>query len=300
MLKASWRNNAATQPLKKSLWKRRCRDVQGFIFLATTGRSGTLSFDEILKSLPGCVSLHEPGPIMNGEVLRRHNQGDDELMWQVWNGWKLPAIYKAAARARWYVESNHLFIKSFCHAAVEEFEGRLQVLHVVRHPHAVAASFLKRGSIPGTHWGDHWLGDYRAPRNLIQVTDVLDGDPHFAHPFFKVLWYWYEVEARTAQFRLDFSHVKVVDFATEEFNDANRLHELCETLFGPFPRAIVEAKVGTRAHASSAPCSVPDGLSDAQIAHFESLCQAQLRPLQGEREARSETRGLNSAPVLSA
>ncbi|HEX9998178.1 MAG TPA: hypothetical protein VGB45_13645 [Abditibacterium sp.] len=280
MMKRTLRVNPATQTVKRIVSRRACRDVKGFIFLATTGRSGTLSFDEILKAVPHCVSLHEPEPIMNGEVLRRHNEGDDTLMEQVFREFKLPTIYKTAAGAHWYIESNHLFIKSFCEAAAREFGDRMQVLHITRDRHAVARSFLKRGSIPGTKWGNEWLGNYRAPLNQIDVADALDNDARFAHPYFKVLWYWYEIEARTLVFRARHPQIRVHDFQTESFNDADALHALCRDIFGNYDTKIVEQMVGTRAHASASAPELPPGVEQIEIDEFDALCQAQLQLLQ--------------------
>lgn len=158
--------NPVTAGVARAAGRFLCRSVQTYVFVATTGRSGTHTLQRLFKTVPSCVSLHEPHPVMNGEVLWGYNDGDDRSMRRTFKLRKLPHVYWAARNKRFYVEANHVLIKCFAEAAVDTFGDRLRVLRLRRDPNAVASSYLMRGCVPGTNnekrphlSGNEWLID---------------------------------------------------------------------------------------------------------------------------------------------
>ena len=224
------------------------RGLERLIFTATTGRSGTLTLTRLFAAIPGCYAAHEAHPIMHGLPLQAASYGDTALVDRIYQRVKSVNIRRAAAGHRYYFEANHLFIKTFARNVIADFGPRVAVVHLVRPAAEVANSIYDLCDYPGTERGNYWWLDYRAPTNLISMADVLETDPEFSHPFYKALWYWHEIEARIAAWRLSVPAVKVVDFETRWLNDAGHVSRLFDELGVQCDSARLAALVGTRAH----------------------------------------------------
>lgn len=274
-MRLSWKVNALTGTIARALARPLALSVKSFIFCASTGRSGTNTLERLLVTVPRCMAKHEPHPAMNGNVLVRYNEGDDRFVRRIFYYRKLPQIYWDARGRLWYAETNHQFIKCFAHLAAEAFGRRLQVIHLRRDPDAVATSFLARGSIPGTPYGNQWLIDYRAPRNEIRLERELGEGGPYAHPYFRILWYWYEIEARTRIFSKKFPFVPVHFIETEQLNDRETVQRLFGALGLPVTEATLAA-VGSRANAAGRANPPPQGVTAGQIQAFHALCREHL------------------------
>jgi hypothetical protein len=239
----------------------RTRTVERFIFTATTGRSGTLTLTKIFAGIPGCHALHEPYPVMNDEVLRAASYGDSDTLDRFYRA-KSINILRAAAGYRYYVEANHLFIKTFVAHAARDFGNRLAVIHLVRPVLEVATSIYRLHRQPGTESGNRWWLDYRAPLNRIRIADALDGE--FSHPFYKGLWYWFEIETRVHEWRQRLPAVPFVRFETDWFNQPQRLLTLAVELGMGVDRRQIDSLVGVKEHTREHLKIAPLQLDEAQ------------------------------------
>lgn len=189
--------NPVTAAVYRASW-----DVQNpnirFVFLATTGRSGSFFICELLRDIPGIWADHEPDPIMHGDVMIARQQGRVGPAARLY--WRRKAInLRRASRGHSvYAECNHMFVKTYWREALADFGSRLSVLHLRRASHEVAASLLRLGVVPGTPIGNRWTLDWRAPANVLRMEDLLEEGGQFDAEFFRCLWYWHEVEARIA------------------------------------------------------------------------------------------------------
>lgn len=220
--------------------------LEKLIFTATTGRSGTMSLTFLLSLIPGCRAFHEPSPIMNGRWLHAASYGQMDQVQRYYRRAKSIQIRRAAIGARYYAEVNHLFIKTFIEHAVRDFGKRVEVIHLIRPAIEVAKSIYYLQHWPGTQEGNNWWLDYRAPSNLIQVPDLLDGHTELSHPFYKALWYWYEMEARTMFWRRKLTHIRFHDFETGWLNEHERIFNLLDDLDIEYDKEILMDAVGTR------------------------------------------------------
>jgi hypothetical protein len=187
---------------------------------------------------------------MNGEVLQAASYGDQRTLDRFCRT-KSISILRAAAGHRYYLEANHLFIKTFVAHAAREFGDRLAIVHLVRRPVEVAMSLYRLQVLPGNESGNRWLLDHRAPLNRIRIADALDGD-EFSHPFYKVLWYWFETEARIAEWRRRLPAVPFVRFETGWLKDPERLVALAIALGVAVDSRQIHSMIGvtenTKAH----------------------------------------------------
>jgi hypothetical protein len=242
------KHNRLVSGLALRLFSLQTRRLERLVFTATTGRSGTLTLTRLFATVPGCRAEHEAHPVMNGPVLRAASYGDSALVDRVYERVKSVNIRRAAVGHRYYFEANHLFIKTFAHHVVADFGRRVAVVHLVRPAVEVASSIYQLGDYSSIERANYWWLDIRAPTNLLSIPDLLESDPEFSHPFYKGLWYWYEVEARIAAWRASMPAVQVIDFETRWLNDLGRVCGLLDQLGMPYERAPLALLVGTREH----------------------------------------------------
>ena len=254
----TWLVERIPEPLKyndafawvvRSALRLRAARLEKLIFSATTGRSGTKALAALFARIPDCISLHEPNPCMNGEVLRAAAYGDSGRVERAYRQRKSLRIWQAAFRHRYYVEINHLFIKTFASLALEEFGDRVRIIHLVRPPIDVATSIFCLEEVPGTTAGNDWWLDHRAPTNQIRIAEVLDTDRRFTHPFYRALWYWYEIEQRISTWRRRLPAGQFVRFETGWLNEPARVFALFDALNLPYSPPPILEQVGARIHA---------------------------------------------------
>jgi hypothetical protein len=268
------KHNRIVGGLALHLLELRNRKLEKLIFTATTGRSGTLTLSKVFSAVPGCASVHEAHPVMNGSVLRAASYGDTALVDRVYHQVKAVNILRAAVGHRYYVEANHLFIKAFAQHAVDDFGERLAVIHLVRPAVEVATSICGLQDHPGTERGNYWWLDYKAPSNMIPMAKILDSDPEFSHPFYKALWYWHEIEARIAAFHARIPTLKIVRFETRWLNDLPRICLLLDELGIEYERSPIERMIGTREHTKESQkigTALPAGKGAQMASRFEEL-----------------------------
>ena len=228
------KKSRALKELAQSTWapllvpglRERARSVKRFMFCATTGRSGTGTLASFLGAMPGVVALHEPRPVMNGETLQAACLGDKALVASMWRRRKLPQILRDAGGYEFYLETNHLFLKSFSDLALAEFAERLAVIHVVRSPASVAKSFFELGEIPSAD--TRWLLVPEAPTNLVPWNRLAQHG--LSHGFYDCLWYWLETEARARSMKQANPGLLWLDIRTEDFNSPEKMSQLAKSL----------------------------------------------------------------------
>jgi hypothetical protein len=233
------------------------RHLERIIFTATTGRSGTWTLTRLFAGVPSCASLHEAWPPMSGEVLSAASHGDTALVRKVFHRVKAINILRAAAGHRYYFEANHCFVKTFAQLAAEEFGDRLAVVHLMRPAIEVAMSIFRLREEPGTEVGNFWWLDHRAPTNIIRIADLLDSDRTLAHPFYKALWYWHEIEARVAALRAALPSLKIVRFETDAMGDKEKVLRLFADLGIACSAHHIEPRIGQKLNQREEQKSLP-------------------------------------------
>ena len=225
-----------------------CRDVQGYIFVATTGRSGTTSLCRVLEqAVDGAICFHEPHPIMFSDYSREKHVDREEYFRHLFFTQKRIYIKRAAAGKKYYVETNHQFIKNFAFAAIPYFVSKIRIIHLKRDPVSVARSFYSINSVPGkAPRGHYYMLDPDEPTNIIRIPELFDGHNEFRHDFYRCIWYWYEIEARVHAMKERYPDVGWVNMTTEELNDKAALRAMFEKLGIPVDASRLERVVCLR------------------------------------------------------
>lgn len=229
--------NPLTSLALRALTAHRGNNLETLVFTATTGRSGTLSLARIFAAMDNCVSFHEPHPDMHGSALINADADSDPYVDFLYRNVKSVNIRRSANGAKYYFESNHMFIKNFHKQVIEDFPGKVKVVHVRRDPVKVANSIYAIGNYPGTSEGNQWWLDPRGMANRIKLCDMLENDPEYRHPFYRCLWYWYEMESRIHEFKSRYPSVPTVFFRTDDIRDQDRIASLFMALGIPFDPA---------------------------------------------------------------
>lgn len=224
-----------------------CRNVKGYIFVATTGRSGSNSLAKIFDAVDDGVCFHEPHPIMYDDFSGSSDKGRYfDRLFEI----KKVYIKRAARLHRYYIETNHQFIKNFAQRTVAAFGEKIKIIHLVRSPIEVAMSFYRINSIPGkSARGQLYLLDPAADNNILDLRDTLFNNKSFSHDLYKCFWYWYEIEARIVALNNLYSTVPLFRLETLDLNNYAPLERMFHTLDISFSPDKLESLVGSKENA---------------------------------------------------
>ena len=225
-----------------------CRNVEQYIFVATTGRSGTASLTRVFETaVDDVVCLHEPPPVMISDYPRGEGIDRDAYFRRLFWVLKRTNIKRAAAGHRYYVETNHQFIKNFAATAIEYFGPKIRIIHIKRDPLSVAASFLAIDSVPvKTQRGHNYMLDPDESTNIIRIPELSNGSSEFGHDFYKCLWYWYETEARVRAMKERYPSVVWIDITTNQLNNRADLQAMFDRLGIPVSSERLDRAVSIR------------------------------------------------------
>lgn len=232
-------------------------NLKNFIFVATTGRSGTLTLVDIFNQIQHCTATHEPYPAMHDEILHAATYGKHKIVDDFYKIRKSVNIRREAMGSEYYLEANHLFIKTFIQHAIDDFGKRLKIIHLTRNPTRVANSIYTLQDQPGTLEGNRWWLDYRAPTNHIAIADILDNHPEFKHPYYKALWYWFEIETRISDWKLKSPNTPFIFFQTEDLSNEQKLSNLFQNLNIQVPENFTVEAANIKSHARTHQKKIP-------------------------------------------
>lgn len=223
------------------------------VFSISSGRAGSEYLQTVLGSADGVLAFHEPEPTMSGRALTEAmatGRAPVEL-----TNYKLDTIDEAtkALPPGWtYVETNHMFIKTFADAAIERWSDHIAVVHMRRNLVDVLTSFTRLGYFSDRNraW-PHWM--HRVPSAL----SLLEPPAPFEEmdPIDRSIAYLLDIEEQAAAFRVRHPHVTVVETSLEALQNHDEVDRVL-TAFGlsptPRTRSVTGHRVNARTHVKQA------------------------------------------------
>ena len=210
------------------------------IFTLSSARSGTTFLSRIIQNnCTGCKAIHEPyfnflNPNGFGKPIEHYCNGNITALRKMM---KKKARYISKIRTDHYLESNHAFLKSFGHVAMEFFSD-MKLVHLIREPLSVAKSELNR---------EEWINQLRIPfrnyrdsQHKKQFRWTLYGkEPIFMEAdrdkITRLQFYflqWIEIENRAMQFIKEYNKEKdtFTVHVPKEINNPEILKQMFEFL----------------------------------------------------------------------
>ncbi len=217
------------------------------IFCINPGRSGSEYLSFLLGTGDNVLSFHEPEPKMNGEYVAMVNQYS---LLKSYNKRRIKskAIYdllKYYNNSTKYIETNHMFIKTFYDVIINDFDN-VEVILLRRKLPELVRSFaeLNYFTSENSAW-QRWMTSPLAKTRAINCVEPYDDLDHFD----KTIAYLIDIESRAYRFQKEFPHIKVHQLYLDRFNEFNYVEQLFENLkIGITERTkiIFEKKINTR------------------------------------------------------
>lgn len=214
-----------------------------YVFSVNPGRSGSEYLSTLFASVEGTLAFHEAKPTMSGPVLEaamRHGLDRtrrDRLV-------KVAEIRRLleASGASTYVETNHMFAKTFFDVALEELPPAAVAIVILRRPWAkVMRSFLSLGYF--THRRPVWIDWMRVPRRKGPAEDSV----HHGNPMEAAAEYLLKLEQRSHEIQDWYPEVTYVDSSLETLQSFEGVKALFDRLgLGGEGYGDLESRIGTR------------------------------------------------------
>ena len=181
------------------------------IFVASTGRCGTLFATEVFNLLTDIPAFHEPEPFCIGKVVEEINtkaklsNGIRKTLQQ-----KVIQIEQDSVYGK-YMESNQMFIKCYADIVLDNFKD-VYCIYLYRNPIAVLLSYAVKCRNQELDWflQSHWA------KNILRTERL---------GFYEnCLWQWLEVRERYYFLKPKFK--KTYEFDFRKINDLNEWYKL--------------------------------------------------------------------------
>lgn len=197
-----------------------------YVFSINPGRSGSEYLSALLSSVGGTVAFHEAKPKMHADVLESAmKEGLERTRPQ--RLVKVAEIRRLLAErgASTYVETNHMFAKTFFDVALEELLPPPVVVVILRRPWAkVMRSFLSLGYF--TEHNPVWIDWMRVPEMDGPAEDVAFPED----PMAAVAEYLLKLEQRSHDIQAWYPDVRYVEYSLESLQTAEGVKALFDCL----------------------------------------------------------------------
>jgi glycosyltransferase involved in cell wall biosynthesis len=205
-----------------------------YLFVLATGRSESARLASSYIGSPTVNAFHEPYPILNNNFDLDNKLQRAWILYQFYFI-KVPLILiSRLSRKKIYLETNHLFLKSFSEYALKTFGSKIKIIHLVRPVEDVVKSLYETGSYPGTPLGNKWYLDPENEQNLVNFRKIFaileDYKKQEFEELYGCIWYWAEMDTRIDLFKWE-HQADSVEIETAELDDLERLTVKLQTAF---------------------------------------------------------------------
>ena len=198
------------------------------IFSINSGRSGSRYLAQLLSTARHVKGFHEAKPKMSGEFTAMINAGALELS-RAKRRVKADAIaetLRASSPEDVYVETNHMFIKTFFDVVLEDFHN-VAVIILRRELALVLKSFVELGYFSSRNpRAFQWMSSPNAATAALPAI----GPDATLDQFDLCIAYLLDIEARGERFKSEYPTVPTHEVRLEQLNEVTYVEELLRRL----------------------------------------------------------------------
>lgn len=213
------------------------------IFCISTGRCGTDYLKSLLETLNNVNVFHEQKPLLHNKCMRSYLLGDKRLL-NKFLPEKIKKIQETHLQNKLYIDTSHIFIKSFGWELPQYFEqDKIGVIILKREKQKVIQSTHRIHSGPYTYLGRKWIItphnnyvikppisniQYQTNRLIFKLINIIKGEyksipktyPKWIEKSSLKLinWYYDETYALGELFKKTFPKITFVEVTLEELN----------------------------------------------------------------------------------
>ena len=198
-----------------------------YIFSINPGRSGSKYLSSILATAKGVLAAHEPEPKMIGDILRlveekNYAESYDERIY------KAKTVNKLLLNSSCftYVETNHMFIKTFFDVVINELQNT-KVIFLKRNIVDTLHSFYQLGyfSERNKAWKDWMISPYAVTSAIPCMLDENEKDEIGLS-----MAYIIDIYARGYRFINEHPDISVFHITLDDLNNEEKVLELFKEL----------------------------------------------------------------------
>lgn len=205
--------------------KRKIETSNRLIFCINSGRCGSNYLAELLGTAEEVISHHEAEPTITGKYTKNINENNyDKSFSERWiKVEELKKYLNNLSPGQIYVDTSHVFIKTFFDVVVEEFKDNIEVIILRRNLVSVLKSFIELGyfSKKNLVW-PNWMSSPNAKTGAIKCI----GKDEELDLYDLCIAYLIDIEARALRFQKDYPWVKTYEVYLENLNNFNIVQKL--------------------------------------------------------------------------
>jgi hypothetical protein len=188
-----------------------------YIFCINPGRSGSQYLAKLLGTAQNVVAFHEATPPMIGPFLKvvTYAQYSESYRERRIKVAAIKNIMKDYPSDYTYVETNHMFIKTFFDVACNELEN-IRVIHLRRKFCDVLKSFIELQYF--TSFNSAWPDWMISPNAVTRAIEPIAED-HVMDSVHRTIAYLIDIEMRALRFQKQYPHVPVHIIDLESLNN---------------------------------------------------------------------------------
>lgn len=201
--------------------------MRKYIFCINSGRAGSQYLSKLLSTAKDIQAFHEPHPQMINKHLDAINNYDYSYSYND-RCIKVDAINKLTKN--WnsntiYVETSHMFIKTFWDVIINELEGDIKVVSLKRDLPKVLKSFIELSYFNRNGEALKWMSLPDAKTATVKCIKPYYGMNHYE----KCIAYLIDIEGRREKFTKEYSD-RISECRLERLNDMHCVNRVFKEL----------------------------------------------------------------------
>lgn len=209
------------------------------VFSINSGRAGSQYLARLLSTGVRVTAFHEPEPTMSGKPLEMTNALPMQATRDVRRAKNdaIRAVLNRMQAGETYVETNHMFIKTFYDVVLEEFAAQTAVVVLRRELALVLKSFIEMGYFsPLNSVWEKWMSSPESVNAALPLPMSYSEMDQYD----RSIAYLLDIEARVTRFQQEYPNVPLYEARVETLSAVRPAASLFRELgISPSPRTLI-------------------------------------------------------------